>query len=265
MKESYNCNPVVYNDHNEYGANQRHPYLTATTDPQEYAELCHIVALHFPEKSQAQIDELLQNLRQEGCGYVAMINSLFQVFIDRPDKFCEKFGFEMYDHDGTLNYNHVLVDLYCQTDNHNGLDLLFYTWDLYNEKEDKIWADSDKDGKYSWENKPAGNNEMQMKYRWESYCKKYGIKTSVKINRMITPANFEEYALQGSVSILCSNFTMHNSMNIDTHVKGGHYMTITGVADEHTYIVSSWGKKYYLDPQKIKGFKYYQIIKYDLN
>jgi len=79
----------------------------------------------------------------------------------------------------------------------------------------------------------------------------------------VSVENYASYAEKGSVSILCSNFTLSNDKNQTTHVKNGHFMTITGVTvDETKYIVSSWGEKYYLDPKDIKGFKYYQVITY---
>ena len=254
---------IVYNPTKEYGANQRAPYLAATADPEEYHQLCTIVKSHFPEMSQEQIDALLLRLRKEGCGYVAMINSLFDFFIDRPEKFYQVFGFEMYDSDGSLNYNHVLVDLYCKKDNHNGGRYLFFTWDIYIEKEDFVWKDEDKDGKFEWTEKPFGNNELQMKYRWETYCKEHGIKSTVHCYPVIRPHYFYKYAAKGYVSVLCSDFTMTNDKKQTTHVKNGHFMSITDITgDERKFVVSSWGEKYYLDPKDIKGFCYYQVITY---
>lgn len=253
----------VFNEESEYGANQRAPYLAATGNPEEYRQLCAIVKMHFPEMKQEQIDALLLRLRKEGCGYVAMINSLFEAYSDDPGEFYKKFGFSMYDVDGSLNFNRVLVDLYCKKDNHNGGRFLFFTWDIYAENEDRVWSDGDNDGKFEWMEKPFGNNELQMKYRWESYCKEYGISCKVTINRLVTPKNYSSFASKGAVSVLCSNFTLYNDKKQSTHVKNGHFMTITGVTkDETKYIVSSWGEKYYLDPKDIKGFRYYQMITY---
>lgn len=256
---------IVYNPTNEYGANQRAPYLVATSDPEEYRALCEIVKQHFPEKTQEEIDALLLKLRKEGCGYVAMINSLFDFFIDFPDKFRKAFGFSMYDSDGSLNYNRVLVDLYCKKDNHNGGRFLFFTWDIYAKNEDRVWRDEDKDGTYEWVEKPFGNNELQMKYRWETYCKEHGIRASVNCPPLIQPNNFDRYSKKGSVSILCSDFKMSNDKQQTTHVVNGHFMTITGITeDDKKFVVSSWGEKYYLDPKDIKGFKYYQVISYKI-
>ena len=259
--EKYQPDPKVYNPQNEYGASQREPNLLSKSNPEEYRQLCAIVKNHFPDMSQEQIDELLKRLRSEGCGYVAMVNSLFEAFIHNPSLFREKFGFPMYSSDGTLNYNQVLVDLYCKTDNHNGGRFLFFTWDIFKENEDVIWEFDESERRLKPTSKPHGNNELQMQYRWESYCKEYGIDVKVDINRFITPENFEKYAKKGSVSILCSDFKLYNASGKETHVKNGHYMTITG-AESGKYIVSSWGDRYTLNPKDIKGFKYYQVIRY---
>lgn len=259
----HTLNHTVYNSIDEYGASQRSPFETMTSNPKEYAQLSNIVKSHFPDMTQEKVDAFLQKLKQEGCGYVAMINSLFDEFTHDRTNFKERFGFDMFSADGTLNYNHVLVDLYCKMDNHNGGSFLCFSWDTYAKNEDKIFVDEDKDGKFEWKDKPFGNNEVQMKYRWETYCKQHGINVKVKINQLVTPKNYEKYASKGSICILCSDFTLYDDSGKSTHVKNGHFMIITGVVDDKKYIVSSWGDKYYLDPKDIKGFRYYQVIQYN--
>lgn len=258
-------NPKIYNEKTEYGANQCSPNITATSDPEEYQQLCRIVKATFPEMKQKEIDALILKLRKESCGYVAMINSLFEFFIDRPDEFRRIFGYSMYDADGSLNYNHVLVDLYCKKDNHNGGRFLFWTWDFYSKNEDRIWKDADKDGTYKWVDRPFGNNELQLKYRWESYCKEYGIKAKVSIVTAVTPKNYPTYRKKGYVSALARNYRIVDDHGNISDSEGGHYMTITGVTeDRKKYIVSSWGKRYYLDPKEVEGYLGYQIVKYKL-
>lgn len=258
----HTLNKTVYNSIDEYGASQRSPFETTTSNPEEYAQLSNIVKSHFPEWNENQIREFIEKLKQEGCGYVAMINSLFDEFTNNHSAFQQAFGFDMYALDGTLNFNQVLVDLYCTMDNHIGGRFLFFTWDTVVENEDRVWVDDDKDGKFEWKDKPFGNNEVQMKYRWETYCKRHGIDVKVEINQMITPKNYMKYAKKGSVCILCSKFTIYNQDGKSTEVKNGHFMTITGVTEDMKYIVSSWGKRYTLDPKDIQGFKYYQVIRY---
>ena len=256
-------NPIIYNLQNEYGGNQCSPNITATTAPEEYRQLCEIVKSSFPEMTQEEIDAFLLKLRNESCGYVVMINSLFEEFIDKPDEFREIFGFSLYDVDGSLNYNRVLVDLYCKKDNHNGGRFLFWTWDFYTKNEDRVWKKNEKDGKYGWVDKPYGNNEAQLIYRWESYCREYGIRAKVRIYTAITPKNFYKYRKKGYISVLARHYKIVDDKGNENKSDGGHYMTITGVTDDQKrYVVSSWGKRYYLNPKDVKGYLGYQLVTY---
>ena len=260
--QDYSLNSIVFNSIDEYGASQRSPFETITSNPDEYVQLSNIVKSHFPKWTEDEVRDFLEKLKQEGCGYVAMINSLFDEFTDNRSDFKKAFGFDMFSSDGTLNFNQVLVDLYCTMDNHIGGRFLFFTWDTLVENEDRIWSDDDKNGKFEWKDKPFGNNEVQMKYRWETYCRRHGIDVKIDINQVISPKNYEKFARKGTVIILCSKFTIYNEEQKPTEVKNGHFMTITGVTNDNKYIVSSWGKRYTLDPKDIKGFKYYQVIRY---
>lgn len=262
MKKAYQADPIVYNESTEYGANQVSPHEVLGKNPYEREELQKVVKAHFPIMEDEDVKAFLYRLDREGCGYVSMINSLFDAYAEKPDTFREIFGFSMYDIDGTLNFNRVLVDLYCQMDNHNEDRFGFFSWDTYNPIEDQKKLDEDKDGVFEWTSKPCGNNQDKMKYRWETYCKRYGIKADVQIEVPVTPKNFLKYARKGSVSILSSDFTMYSEDGKATHVKNGHFMTITDVTEDGKYVVSSWGEKYYLNPDDIKGFVHYQLIRY---
>ncbi len=256
-------NSKIYNESGEYGANQCSPNILAASDKEEYLQLCSIVRTFFPDMSQEEIDAFILKLRKEACGYVAMVNSLFEEYIDRPDEFRSVFGFSMYQHDGSLNFNPILLDLYCKRDNYSGGRFLFWTWDFYSKNEDRLWKDADKDGKYEWVDRPFGNIEAQLKYRWETYCKSFGVRTKVSLISTITPKNYYTYRKKGYVSVLARNYTMTDDKGAVTSINGGHYMSITGVTDDKKkYVVSSWGKRYYLDPKDVKGYLGYQLVKY---
>ena len=68
----------------------------------------------------------------------------------------------------------------------------------------------------------------------------------------ITTDNFMEYAEKGHVVI---SFRYGNLQNEDgstaQYINGGHAMEITGVTSDGRFIVSSWGEKYYIDPNDI--------------
>ncbi len=257
-----NKHSIVYNPDHEYGANQRSPILTFQNDSEEYHQLYNIVKMHFPQMTDEQIQAYLEKLNQEGCGYVAMINSLFHAYIDFPELFEDIFGFPMYDEDGSLNYNQVLVDLYCKEDNHNYFDLFFFTLEYISKYEDSSRIYDPDTKSYKTDDTPYGNTQKQIKYRWESYCKEYGIDVDVKINCNINFQNYETYAKKGQITLCCRDFIIHDNMGKSTHIKNGHFMTVTGITEHDEYIVSSWGKKYYLNPKDIKEYLQFQLVVY---
>ncbi len=243
-----------------YGGNQRAPY-------DNYKDYADIVRKYYPDMTDTEVEDYLKKLNSEGCGYVAMINTVFINYEGRPDEFKKAFGFDMYDKNGEPNYNELLVDFYCDQDNHNKKSFLFLSWDSVDDKEDWLWKDTDKDGKDdTYAEYGFGTTEEQMEYRWEQYCEDNGVDVNVKKGINVTPSNFEELSKDGMISIRCSNYTMYDTSGSAVKVGGGHAMLITGVTSDGKYIVSSWGNKYTLDPADIDikndGWVDYQQIVY---
>ncbi len=255
---------IIYNPKTEYGASQRSPYEVKVSNPKEYAMLFHIVKKHFPKKSYNQAFHVIERLKKEGCGYVCMVNSLFVEYFDKQEQFKEIFGFDIINKNGSLNYNALLVDLYCAMDNHIGVHLPFFTCDTYIKNEDRVLHYNKEKRKFEWKEKPYGNNILQIKYRFETYCRQHGIKANLSLTPLVTPRNFHRYAKKGSVSILCNKPTLQKEDGTPIKVKDWHFMTITGVTEDRKYVVSSWGKRYTLDLRDIKGLKFYQVIEYPL-
>lgn len=260
-------NPRIYNPDGEYGGNQCSPDIIAASENAEsnpeYRELCHIVKSHFPNMTPKEIRDYMYLIRSESCSYVGMINSLFEEFIDRPDEFYQAFGFPMCNGDGSFNYNHILVDLYCKKDNHMGYRFLFWTWDFHNKHEDHEWKDENNDGKSEWVHKPYGNSDEQIKYRWETYCREHGVKVNVTRINSVTPKKYYKIRQYGYLTLSASNYKLIDENGNVSDRERGHTMTITDVTkDQKKYIVSSWGKRYYFDLADAKGYLYYYIIKY---
>ena len=47
--QNYSLNSIVFNSIDEYGASQRSPFETITSNPDEYVQLSNIVKSHFPK------------------------------------------------------------------------------------------------------------------------------------------------------------------------------------------------------------------------
>lgn len=232
-------NSIVYDDEGAYGGDQAGP-MQEWGKESEKEELYAIVRKYYPHMSDRKIKKFFQKLNSEGCGYVALVNTIFAEYEGREEEFEKDFGFPMY-YNGDLNYNKLLVDLYAATDNHcadeNGNDII-------NKNEDE----SSTDGR--------GTNAYDREYRLQKYLKdkNTGIEMVQTIygQDAITVDNFMEYAKEGHVVISYRYGNLQNEDgSVAQYIDGGHAMTVVGVTPDGRFIVSSWGEKYYIDPQEI--------------
>lgn len=230
-----------YDDKGSYGGNQ--------SSPKEHKEkMRNIVREHFPEFTDAQIDDYLKKLESEGCGYVAICNTLFFQYIGREEAFERTFGFPMYDENGDFNYDALVTDFYCATDNHNSKGILWWKHDSVNEKEDESSTVG------------YGTTRDSRKYRYEMYMKNHGVDVEVK-NVNVSPKNYNSVSQQGEIVVAiypCVLYDRQGKKVVD--IKGGHAMTVTDVTSDGMLVVSSWGKKYYIKPGSYNREQYQQVI-----
>lgn len=242
QSNDYRIDSVVFDEDGSYGGDQGSPYYT-TGDERE--ELYDIVRQYYPNMTPGELDNFFEKLNSEGCGYVAVVNTIFAAYEGREEEFERTFGFPMYNEDGDLNYNKLLVDYYCATDNHNknasGQDFV-------NVNED----DSPTDG--------VGTSASDRKYRTELYLDSKGVDVKIQNNVNVSVDNFDEYS-DGQVIVAFADGNLYNrDGSVAQYIDGGHAMVITGVTEDGRYIVSSWGDEYYLDPDDgtYRNFAYYE-------
>lgn len=223
----YEIDSIVFDDEGSYGGDQGSPQYAYKNRKSIY----NIVRKYYPDMSDAEIKNYLIKLNDEGCAYVAFVNTIFAAYAGREDEFEDTFGFPMYKNND-LNFNELIVDFYCDTDNHNQ----FLWTDYVNRFEDK----SDTEG--------SGMSTSDEIYRAGKYMREKGVDMEIRSEK-ITVENFKDYAENGYVIV---NF--HNGPLLNTdgstaqYIDGGHAMTVTGVTSDGKYIVSSWGDEYYIDP-----------------
>jgi hypothetical protein len=228
-----------------YGGNQGAP-------ADNFMDYANIVRKYYPDMTDADVEKYLKKLNNEGCGYVAIVNTAFVNYEGREDDFKKTFGFEMYDENGEPNYNELLVDFYCDQDNHNKKSFLFWSWDTVDKKEDWDWKDLDNDGVETYDEYGFGTWPEQREYRWEQYCKDKGVEVNVINNVDVAQSNYEELSKNGMILISTANFYMYDENGVRTSTEiGSHCMTLTGFTEDGKYIVSSWGQKYTIDPADI--------------
>lgn len=229
-----------------------------------------------------QIAKLFKQINSEGCGYVAVVNSLFMQYESDPAEFERVFGFPMYDEKGEFNFNRFIIDFYCSTDDRyylnedNGLNAVVV--DVLNSYKDhpddfvrkygmQPFADEDHynpaamqavANDYQNRNVVARDEAGTTLYSLDNRLSHYLDSKNVNYtsDSHIYPMNTSDVrkALKNGecVNIATGDFNLYNKYGwVVKPAVGDHWMTITGVTKDGNYIVSSWGNKYYIHPNEL--------------
>lgn len=180
------------------------------------------------EMSEAELYKYLSELNSNGCGYTAMVNTILEYYCHRingDEEFMKKFGFPLHDENGNLNYNCLTIDIYSKT---NGL-----THNSSSEDSRKIILES-----YMGDSGIDGNSS---------------VKVTVNKRVNITSKNVDNYLREGKqIIIRGQNLHIYTDESKSKYADcggAGHAMVVTGVTKDGLLIVSTWGKKGYIDPK----------------
>lgn len=214
-------NPSYINDDDEHYGGYQGSCLDRWVENKnsDRAMFRKIIKKYFPKYNDKKIRGLLDEMNNEGCNYMAWVNTIFGQYIGKEKKFEEVFGFSMYDENGFPNWDLVMLDFYC--------------------------SQGEVDGKI------YGLTKKTSEKRWENYLKSKDISCDV-VNIDVNVDTFEELSLEGEIVVAISPLRLRDSEGnlVDTR-NAGHAMVITEVVtidDKKMYKVSSWGKDYYIDP-----------------
>lgn len=154
-------------------------------------------------------------MANEGCGYVALTNTIFAQFVGKETEFERIFGFKMYKENGELNFEAMITDFYCATDDSSS----------------------------------SGTTMYDRKDLLETYMKNHGIDVTVRNDLNVTVQNYSQIAQNGEIVVGLYPCILYDETGKKiVNINGGHAMTVTGVTENGMLIVSSWGKKYYIKP-----------------
>ncbi|GFI42884.1 MAG: hypothetical protein HFG82_05180 [Dorea sp.] len=198
----------------------------------------------YGDYSDEEIEELLKKLNSEGCGYVAFANVLADEFRRKEAEFEKIFGFPLFQEDRNgityVNYNPLILDLYCASDNHNRVWNMWQKHDIYDANEDPS-ADVGR-----------GTTQDDRIYRFERYMNGRGVVIKIKNIRCSTEEVFhkcKEEAKRGNrVIISTCPVRLEGEDGELSQMDGGHAMTVIGLTDDGRVEVSSWGEIYYITP-----------------
>ncbi len=232
--KNYEC---VFREKGFFGGDQRLP----EKEPLKYID---ILKKYDKYSSDEQAADFLKAFSSEGCGYVALVNSIFLYFFGHEEAFRKTFGYDMYDEAGNMNFNQLALDFYCATDNHNRF-LLFDYIDPYEDKP----------------NKPGyGTTIETSKWRFERYMKKHGIHAKLMPFR-IKVDDIEKRLKKGPIIVSVRPTILYDrNGNTIEETKGGHTMSVVGVSENGLVRVSSWGKEYYVKSGTYAQYEYYQQV-----
>lgn len=203
-------------------------------------EMYDTVRSHYPDMTDEEIRDYLDKYNSEGCGYVAIANTVMAAYEGREDEFERAFGFPMKDWRGRPNYDRLTLDLYCETDNHNP---------------DGRGGDTVNTGEDINAREGVGTTPGEQKYRGEKYLHDHGVDATISPGQHITVDNVDQYLEEGSVIInYYYGVLEYENGEAAAYIDGGHAMSVTGRTSDGRFIVSSWGEKYYLDPGKTYAY-----------
>lgn len=199
----------------------------------------------YADYSDQEIGELLQKLDSEGCGYVAFANIVVDEYRRKEEEFEQVFGFPLFLENVNgyhyVDYNRLILDIYCASDNHKKIKNAWQEYDIYDEEEDI----SPTNGR--------GTTAKDRKYRFERYMREHGVPVSlenIECSQDEVYQRCKEAAESGKrVIISTCPVRLEDEEGEPAQTDGGHAMTVTGLTDDGRIKVSSWGEKYYISPE----------------
>lgn len=234
--------------YDDRGGDQNGPYTLwqrgLDSDRTYIRELIHSYE-EYAGYSDQEIDELLQKLNSEGCGYVAFANIVVDEYRRKEEEFEQTFGFPLFLENvngySYVDYNRLIIDLYCASDNHKKVKVMRREYDIYDEKEDL----SSTIGR--------GTTPEDRIYRFERYMRGHNIPVKIeniecKLDEVYQRCKDEEESGNRVIISTCP-VRLEDDEGEPVQMDGGHAMTVTGLTDDGRIEVSSWGEKYYLSPE----------------
>lgn len=256
----YKVDSIVFDHKGAYGGDQGSP--KSIKDRARKEEMFKLIEKNIGRHlSDREKDAYFKRLNSEGCGYVAIVNTIFVEYADKPAEFEKTFGYPMY-HNGDLNYDMLIADMYSTMDNTDGSG----KFDPYNDYD--VDSDGNKGSYNAWTDKSGNGTYPSEQAKFiTNFMKDHGVDVSSTVTNNVTVDNFEQLSREGKQVVV--DFYHGDLLNMNGTVaqtiNGGHAMTVTGVTKDGKFIVSSWGKEYMIDPKGTNAKTYMTFVTVDYN
>ena len=181
----------------------------------------------------------------ESGGVTALAIETVYSYGNNQEDFKNKYGVDLgsYDENGNFNYS----------------DDAFFA--VIND----INTNYDSDAVVTFDSSRDGLTVSAQENHIMAYLKAHGMESSAisyeKTERIMSSSELQSNLDEGKVTsvLLNSGTEMYNDAGKTSTLDGGHYVTVTGITEDGRYIVSSWGKKYYIDPNQAEILSYQMI------
>lgn len=245
----------VYKDDSLYGGDQGGPLQAFQNGDQEIIDILH---RYYPKMTVKEMNDYLNKLNNEGCGYVALVNGFLKQYEGNEKEFEKEFGFPLYSTENgekKINFNYLLVDLYASQDNHNPKEFLWWKWgDTFDENEDES------------ETVGYGTTQESREHRLTQYLENHNFNVEFKNNITPSVSNYEKYKNEGELILSVNPIIFEDEAGKTSYTsEGGHAISITGKTGDGRLIVSSWGQRFYVNPKDYKNANNFnmQLVKYE--
>ena len=215
---------MVFNESGEYGGDQGSPVKRFASDVDYQAYMRSLLG-----KKKTKILLYLEKYNSVGCGYMALANTIFVEYANRPKEFERVFGFPMYTCDASgnicYNFDYIVIDMY----NSSGM---------------------------------VGKSTVpdDRKKILEGYLNSKNIAVDVtKVKNSIVEI---DEALNNGQIILRQRPVKLYKMDgaLYANVAGGHAIVVTGVSGDGNLIVSSWGKQFIVKPSDYPDYSHFKLV-----
>ena len=240
--------PVFGEVPGRYGGDQGSLYKQwKNMSPEEKQRFRDVVRHYYPDFTVQQIDDVIFQSYVTGCGYTAAINSVLWHYSHDPARFKNAFGFDLYNPDGTVNFEELLLDFWCYTQ-HQSTD---------------INPTGGPPGTAPTGIFPAGGGDLQ------NYLADHGVTITTSKTTWAGMADYYQFAHHAdTVLISVHPVLLYDVAGVPRQWSGNrHAMVVTGQGTDTSgrqfLIVSSWGETYKLYPDDYKPRLAYHHIDLD--
>ncbi len=236
---------------------------------------------YYPDASMEDYHLYLCKLNTCGCGYTALVNTVFNEYKGREAEFEQKFGYPMYtvnsDGDVDYNYEYMILDYYNYIWGNSEYSIQeLYGNVTYNAIDGAISGEfnTGKAGGTSQEIYDKFSEFLKVKYNQNATCLDPVASYTGEYQDNLDANNIVDIyksiinnGKNNQVMLWSEGYNLYDMYgNLSYYDGGSHAMYITGVTSDNKFTVSSWGNEYIVDLSNVYntegGYLALQTIEY---